>query len=859
MLDKFRKTIRKKRRKKKHSKGWLHHVETLLIAGIVLGLIGTGSFLLWASSLDIPDLSSLQQRKVLQSTKIYDRTGEMLLFDVSEDVTRTLVRIDDIPEHMINAAIAIEDEEFYEHVGIQPRAIVRAVLTNVLNLDPLGGQGGSTITQQVIKNSVLTNEKRVSRKLKEWVLALKLEQQYSKDQIMELYLNESPYGGSLYGIEEASQAFFATTTQNISIAQAAYLAALPQAPTYFSPYGSNKEALDKRKDMVLDRMRANDFITQEEYEEALLEAVRFGVDVDTGIKAPHFVMYVREYLAEKYGERAIAERGLKVITTLDFELQEKAQEIVAKFAEENTEKFDASNAGLTAIDPHTGQILVMVGSRNYFDEEIDGNFNVTTANRQPGSAFKPFVYATAIDKGYTTETVVFDLQTQFSTTCEVDKLISDEDCYSPGNYDNDFRGPVTMRDALAQSMNVPAVKFLYLAGLRDSLQTAKAMGINSLTDIGQYGLTLVLGGGEVALLDITSAYSVFANEGVRNPPVSILKITDNEGRVIEEFENRPNRVLNRQTALWTTDMLADNEARTPAFGARSHLYFPGRDVAAKTGTTNDYRDAWIVGYTPNIAVGAWAGNNDNSPMDKKVAGFVVAPMWNEFMYRAFEKIEDEKFASPEPLNQGLLKPILRGVWEGGTSYYIDTVSGKLATEFTPPETRSQKFVPDVHSILHWVDKEDPQGSNPEKPEKDFQYEYWEYAVNEWKEENGYVTPTSTASSSPLGFGIPTDFDDVHRPEYKPLIDLTNVNNQTTYLKNEVVLIEPILTETKFPISRVDYFLNNSFVDSVKTAPFSLTFKPGDISNAKAFNTLKAVVYDDKLNKGEATVTLKIDI
>lgn len=844
---------------KKHKKNLLHHLETLLITGIVIGLISTGSFLLWASSLHIPDLSSLHQRKVAQSTKIYDRTGKILLFDVHKDIKRTLIPFEKISPHVINAAIAIEDENFYEHIGIRPQAIVRAILTNLSNKDLLGGQGGSTITQQVIKNSVLTSEKKISRKLKEWVLAIKLEQTFSKNQIMELYLNETPYGGNLYGVEEAAQAYFATSTNAVTIAQAAYLAALPQAPTFYSPYGSNKDSLDRRKNLVIDRMLENGFITLEEYNDALKEEVVFQTQRSTGIKAPHFVMFVREYLAEKYGERAIEERGFKVITTLDYELQEKAQEIVARFAKENTKKFEATNAGMIAIDPHTGEILVMVGSRNYFDEEIEGNFNITTAHRQPGSAFKPFVYATAINKGYTTETVVFDVRTQFSTTCEIEKLVSDENCYSPGNYDNVFRGPVTMRKALAQSINIPAVKFLYLSGIYDSLQTAKAMGIHSLTDINQYGLTLVLGGGEVALLDMTSAYGVFANEGIRNPPVSILQIKDNKGNLVEEFQKRPNRVLDKQTALWISDMLSDNEARTPAFGARSDLYFPGRDVAAKTGTTNDYRDAWIVGYTPKIAVGAWAGNNDNSPMNKKVAGFVVAPMWNEFMYSAFENIEDEKFERPEPLTIDLLKPILRGVWEGESSYYIDTISGKLATEFTPMETREQKFITDVHSILYWIDKKNPRGPRLVNPENDFQYDYWEYAVNEWKIENGYsvATTSATTSSQTITSGIPTEFDDVHKPEYQPKVNLSSFDNNAIYLPNEIIAIIPSIEPNKFPISRIDYFLNNSFIDSIKVAPFAVTFKPKNIDGVKNFNILKVVVYDQVFNKTEVTVNLKV--
>jgi 1A family penicillin-binding protein len=840
-----------KRKKKKKSSKFLYFLEVLILSGIIIGAVSTGMFLLWATTLKMPDIQSFGQRKVAQSTKIYDRTGEILLFDLHENIQRTLVPFNDISIHIKNAAVAIEDVEFYEHFGVKPLAFLRAVLANIQT--GRFSQGGSTITQQVIKNSILTSEKKIARKLKEWVLAVKLEKTLTKDQILELYLNESPYGGSIYGIEEASRRFFGKSATDVTLAEAAYLAALPQAPTYYSPYGSNRDALDRRKDLVLHKMYENKFITSEEYGEALSEIVTFGVQADIGIKAPHFVMYVREYLAEKYGERAIEERGFRIITTLDYELQKEAEDIIASYAETNEENFDATNASLVAVDPKTGQILVMVGSRDYFDEEIDGNFNIATAERQPGSAFKPFVYATALEKGYTTETIVFDVPTQFSTNCEVDKFESDEDCYSPGNYDGKYHGPITMRDALAQSVNIPAVKFMYLAGLRDSLQTAKAMGIDTLTDIGTYGLTLVLGGGEVSLLDITSAYGVFANEGTRNPHTGILKIEDSSGQLVEEFRQSPNRVLDKQIALKITNMLSDNSARTPAFGARSPLYFANRDVAAKTGTTNDYRDAWIVGYTPSIAVGAWAGNNDNSPMQKKVAGFTVAPMWNAFMWKALVKMEEVKFRSPLG-ESGNLKPILKGVSEGGTSYFIDKISGKLATEFTPPETKEERFINDMHSILHWVKKDDPRGPAPEKPESDPQYKYWEYGVNKWKLENGLFIGTSSTST----VLIPTEFDDIHKPEYRPIINVVNFDSNRVYEQNEMINVQIVIDKKEYPIQKVDYYINDVFVETKNSGEFNFTFKPSSQTLSSSSNSLKIVAYDEVFNKSETIVPFKIN-
>lgn len=698
---------------------------------LILGFLFAGFVVLWAATLPIPDLNSFEQRKIEQSTKIYDRTGEVLLYDVHDTAQRTVIPFEDMSRYIKNATVAIEDAEFYQHHGVKPTAILRAILANLLSGDLLGGQGGSTITQQVVKNSILTTEKTLSRKLKEWILAIKLEQAVRKERILEAYLNEAPYGGSLYGIEEASEAFFGKSAADLTLAEAAYLAALPQAPTYYSPYGNHREALDARKNLVLEKMVEHGFISTGEHAAALAEVVSFLPQQNKGIKAPHFVFYIREYLAQRYGERAIEEQGLRVITTLDWSLQEKAEDIVHRFALENEEKFNAHNAGLVAVDPKTGQILVMVGSRDYFDTEIEGAYNVALAKRQPGSAFKPFVYAEALVKGYTPETVVFDVPTQFSTACSPDTLNKEGDCYAPTNYDELFRGPVTFRNALAQSINVPAIKVLYLAGLRDSLRLAKDLGISTLENADRYGLTLVLGGGEVTLLDMTSAYGVFANEGVRFPPAGILRVEDASGNTLEEYEPRPTSVLDQNVALTISDMLSDNVARAPAFGENSYLYFPGRSVAAKTGTTNDYRDAWIIGYTPTIAVGAWAGNNDNTPMEKKVAGFIVAPLWNAFMREVLTEQPEAPFKEAVHEDQTTLKPMLRGVWQGGHTILFDRRSGTPATDATPREFIEERVFQNVHSILFYVDRTNPRGAPPADPWSDPQFQYWERGVERW--------------------------------------------------------------------------------------------------------------------------------
>ncbi|MFC1802049.1 transglycosylase domain-containing protein [Patescibacteria group bacterium] len=841
-----------------------------ILSTLAIGLFFTGIIFLWAATLKTPDLSGFQERRVAQSTKIYDRTGEILLYDIHENTRRTIVPYESISRNIKNATVAIEDPEFYQHNGIKPKAFLRAVIANISSRSY--SQGGSTITQQVIKNSILTTEKKIARKVKEWILALKLEKTLTKEEILTFYLNESPYGGNIYGIEEASLHFFGKNAIDLSLGESAYLAAIPQAPTYYSPYGSNTKDLEKRKNLVLQKMYDNAFIKKDQLKDAQSEKVIFQPRSNTGIKAPHFVMYIKDYLERIYGKNTVEGGGLKVITTLDYELQEKAQEIVKRFALENTEKFNAENGSIVAVDTKTGQILVMVGSRDYFDTEIDGNFNIALAHRQPGSAFKPFVYATAFSKGYTPETIVFDLKTEFSTECDPDgtpslpkdekgeEIIMNETtyqemksrCYTPKNYDNVYRGPVTFRNALAQSINVPAIKALYLTGIKDSLNTAKAMGIKGLTDANRYGLTLVLGGGEVSLLEITNAYGIFSNEGIKNDPVGILKVEDNNGNIIESFNNRQTRVLDKQVALQISDVLSDEEARVPAFGRKSYLYFEDRDVAVKTGTTNDYRDAWIVGYTPDVSVGAWAGNNDNSSMEKKVAGFIVAPMWNTFMQEIINKYPNTNFEKYETeKDKYSLKPVLRGFWQGNTTYFIDKISKNLATVYTPEELKEEKVIKDIHSILYWVNKKDPRGAIPKHPETDSQFENWEYSLNEYLLKNNISTSTTEI--------IPTQTDTVHRPELSPKITVTQPSNFQKYNMDSKVVISFTNTnrQSRYPLTKADYYINSQYIGSSNN-PFGFSFIPKDISNILTNNEIKVVVYDSVLNKGVGLVKFSVN-
>ena len=833
-------------------------------------LVGVSSFLLavfifagtvvafWIATLNIPDAGSLNDLKVAQSTKIYDRTGKIILWDIHNDIQRTVVPLADISRHIKNATIAIEDSSFYQHRGIDVPGILRATLVN-LKSGKLS-QGGSTISQQLVKNTLLTTDKTFARKIKEIILTLKIEKKLSKDKILELYLNAVPYGGSNYGIESASRNFFGKNASDINLAEAAYLASLTKAPTYYSPYGNHQEELAKRKDLALSKMAGLGFITPEEAETAKEEKVNFLSKGLNTVKAPHFSVYIRSYLEEKYGKDVVEQGGLKVITTINYPLQEKAEQIAAKYAQENKEKFNASNNSIVAIDPKTGQILVMVGSKDYFNQAEQGNFNVALAHRQPGSAIKPFVYAAAFKKGYSPDTIVFDVQTEFNPSC-LDKystttisssssadLSADEaECYMPENYDHNYRGPVTLRDALAQSLNVPSVKTLYLAGIRDSLDLMKDMGIDSLTDPDRYGLTLVLGGGEVSLLEMTGAYSVFANNGVRNPPVGLLKVEDKSGNILEEYRNDSKQVLDKNIALTISDVLSDNKARTPAFGAISPLYFPDRPVAAKTGTTNDYKDAWVLGYAPNLAVGAWFGNNDNTPMEKMVAGFIVAPMWNEFLNEVFKDLPKEEFEKPKKAKGN--KPFLNGQWLGGQTYLVDKISGKLATEFTPPELVEEKVLTEIHSILYWLDKNNPGGARPANPENDPQFRMWEIPVRRWAESANIKDQTEN--------DLPKEKDDVHKPEYAPVLQIESPKPTSDVGFGDEITIK-FSAQSKFPLGQADLFFNNNYLGSLNQEPYIFTFKPTDIVSRFEDSEIKIIAYDKVRNKSETKITIKFN-
>ena len=788
----------------------------------------------FAATINLPDIADFNERKVAQSTKIFDRTGQILLYDVHGEEKRTVIPFEEIPKNIKNATIALEDDSFYRHYGFRPLSFVRAVVNNTLHGSY--AQGGSTITQQVVKNTLLTGEKTITRKLKEIILALKLERKYPKDEILNLYLNQIPYGSGAYGIESAAQTFFAKPARDLTVLESAYLASMPNAPSYYSPYGKHVDELGDRARLTLKRMNELGYLTKKDYETAVKDKVKFSPIRTQGIIAPHFVIEVRDELNKRFGEDIIATEGFKVITTLDASLQQKTEEIIKNHSEKIAKNFNANNEGVVVIDPKTGDILAMVGSRDYFNMDREGNFNVVTTHRQPGSSIKPFIYATAFKEGYTPETTVFDVPTEFNPSCDPAGTPppgkEPDICYHPQNYDEIFRGPVSLRTALAQSLNVPAVKVLYLAGLTNALSTVKDFGITSLNEPDRYGLTLVLGGGEVSLLELTSAYGVFANDAVKNSPRYILSVENSSGQAILQSETSPTEVIDKNIARAISDILSDNKARGDEFGTA--LEFPGKKVAVKTGTTNNYRDAWTVGYTPDIVIGAWAGNNDNTPMEKKIAGFIVAPWWHEIMDYALEYIPSGGgFVQPEPFKAD--KPYLRGEWRGGQEFIIDKISGKLATQYTPKETQEIKVIKSVHSELYWINQSSPQFNN------------WEMPVRQWALTNGYLDENSGV--------IPTSYDDIHIPENFPKITGFQISPQlNSYSKTDNIVVR-ILTDNKFPLTEIDYYLNDEFAGSFKEKLFDIVISLDSALIGE--NIIKVKIYDSVGNIADGSLIFNV--
>ncbi len=790
---------------------------------------------------DLPSPGGLNKRVIIESTKIYDRTGEHLLYEVHGEEKRTQIQFSEIPDAVRYATISLEDQNFYNHYGVDIKSVLRAVFKDVIKFG--AAQGGSTITQQLIKNSMLSSERTLARKAKEVILSVELEQKFSKDEILGMYLNEIPYGSNAYGIEAAAETFFGKHAKELNLAQSALLASLPQAPTYFSPYGSHPEDLKARQEYALKQMVKFGYITEDQANEAKNEDVLASINpYKENINAPHFVMYIKEYLESKYGKQTIEQGGLRVITTLDWDKQMAAQQAVRDGAEKNVAR-KAANASLVAIDPKTGQILAMVGSKDYFNKSIDGQVNVAIRDRQPGSSFKPYVYLTAFEKGFTPETQLWDVDTNFST--------DNGQIYDPKNYDGKNHGLLQMKNTLAMSLNVPAVKTLYLAGVKKSIETAKKMGITTLNNPDRYGLSLVLGGGEVKLLDHTNAFSTLATGGIHHNQVSILEIKDNHGDVLEKYSpNQGNRVIDEKYVAMIDYIMSTNDLRAPVFGENNPLKFTDRPVAAKTGTTNEWRDGWTMGYTPSLAVGVWAGNNDNSPMAQGADGiFVAAPIFRSFMDQALKNSSAEQFPKYEKEDTG--KDVLDGNLKANNNELkVCKIPGKdkycLAdNDACPSSLVEKKKFSNIHSILYYVNKDDPRGDAPQNPEDDPQFKSWEKAVQKYvdKDKKSKDAPPEDSCNA-------KDFENI-----EPEINITSPSDGATITSPNISV--SVEVSSPFDIKKVLLEINGSEVAS-ETGSFSYDYPVPPDKKTSAID-IKATANDENGNSASKKITIHTNI
>jgi len=810
----------------------------LFVLGIIGLLVGGIIFIgAWAwYSHNLPDPNKVIDRVIAESTKIYDRTGKILLYEIHGDQKRTVVDLDQISNYIKWATISAEDKTFYQHKGFKITSIIRSIIVDVLSGS--ASQGGSTITQQFIKNAILNNDKTFGRKFKELILAYQIEKKFTKDQILKLYFNEIPYGSVNYGVESAANFFFGKSAKDVTLAEAAILAALPKSPTHLSPYGSHQDELFIRQKWILDEMVKDGYITKADAENAKKEKIEFKKEALAGITAPHFVFYVKELLAEKLGEKAIEQGGLKVITTLDVDKQKIAEDAVHNAKEKNL-TYKATNAALVSLDAKTGEILAMVGSQDFTDETIDGQVNVTIMPRQPGSSIKPVVYAAAFEKGFTPDTILYDVDTIFAKTPKV---------YEPHDYDKKERGPITMRNALAGSLNIPAVKTLYLAGYENVKDLLQRMGYSTITPKSDCGLALVLGGCEVKLLDHTGAFTAFARDGQRAEPAAILSVEDKTGKVLDEFQPQIHKVLSEQSVRQINSILTDANARAFIFGAAPSLLLPNRPVGAKTGTTNDNNDAWTIGFTPSFVTGVWVGNSDGADMTDKADGVnVAAPIWHEYMSKILQGTPVEYFQAPDP-PADTLPPILRGIAPSNMEVEIDRASGKLATPLTPDSFRVKKTFNQNHDILYYINKDNPTGPPPTNPADDPMFQFWEDGVQKWAEkvakENNSQVSTEVA---------PTEYDDLHVLANSPTLTLiAPTSNQTI---NASPVDFQVLTSAPRGLSRVAYELDGKLIGVTRATPYNLQINLTDFANG--FHHLKVTAFDDIDNAKSVEIDLNL--
>lgn len=820
----------------------------LLKIAIVLFILGfIFSFLIFAwYAKDLPSPGKLSQNSIA-STVFYDRDGKNL-YEMYKDKNRIPVPISDIPNNLKKATIAIEDKNFYKHKGISETGIIRSML-NIIFRGNI--QGGSTITQQLIKNTLLDSSRTLTRKIKEWMLAYSVEKKYNKDQILEMYLNEAPYGGTFYGIGAASIGYFSKQPKDLNLTESAIMAGLPQNPSYYSPFIGKKDAWINRTKDVLRRMREDGYIDSDREKKAVndLSKVKF-TSSKMAINAPHFVFYIKDQLEKEYGA-GILDKGVKIKTTISQEIQITVEKIV-KEEIEKLKDYKVGNGAVIVLDSQTGDLLAMVGSYDYNNEDY-GKFNATLGLRQPGSAVKPITYALAFEKGYTPATVLTDLQTVFPNQGEKE--------YIPINYDGKFKGPVQLRFALGNSINIPAVKLLAMVGVRDFLRLASDMGLDTFVptdeNLKRFGLAVTLGGGETTLLDLTSAYTIFANGGIKRDVFMIQEIKDfNDKSIYKQIRSSEKRVLSKEVAFLVSHILSDNNARVDTFGSNSYLNIPGRTVAAKTGTTNDKRDNWMFAFTNSITVGIWVGNNDNSPMDPKIASGVTGA--SPIGYRIMKEILSIKSANKIKYIDGIVdkpdkvKAIQIDSFLGGLPKDQGTTRSEYFIEGTEPKDTSPFYKRLKISKTNGKLANDIEIKTGNYEEKDFIIitendpistdgkNRWQEAIDAWvkaQSDSKYHYPSETSDNS---------VDNV-------IVSIKSPSNQETINSNNIEIKAKLISVN--PIKNVKIYLNGSEIKNIdgdnKDINEPITLNDGVYE-------LKVVAKNNKDKQGDSTVKFGVN-
>jgi membrane peptidoglycan carboxypeptidase len=812
----------------------------------------------------LPNPNVLLERSDELSTRYYDR-NDQLIFEQFGEKNRTLIKISEINPDVVKATLAAEDAEFYLHKGFSFRGIARA-LKNTLTGEGL--QGGSTLTQQVIKNTLLTQERTATRKIKELILSLQLENRYTKEEIIQLYLNETPYGGQNYGIYSASKAYFNKDPKDLTLSESAYLAGLPQRPSYYSQFGTNPESGIERRNYVLQLMREKGwtgadgkryYINQEDYDKARSEELKFDT-AKVPLLAPHFVFYTKQYLSDILGAELVENGGLRIKTSLDQDIHKLAEETIFNEVEKSKSTLNFWNGAMVVLDPKTGQILTMIGSKGYnLDPEPEGctsgiagengckfdpYVNVATSLRQPGSSIKPVTYATMLSKGYSAAFPFMDVPTKFDGSAPGVP-------YVPVNYDGLYRGPVSLRRSLASSLNVPAVKALKIVGIDAMITQAEKMGITSFTDRQRYGLAITLGGVEAKLLDLTGAYSVFAAKGDFHRPVPIIEVQNARGDVIYRPTEPVTKAVGEDVAFIISDILSDDGARAEAFGTGSLLSIPGHQVAVKTGTTDEKRDNYAVGFTPSVVAGVWVGNNNNDAMNPYVASGIsgASPIWNTFMKTYLKDKTAEKFEAPKNVKK----------------IAVDKLTGMLPYEGN--EQRSEWFIENSQPTARssWYEKLEickidgriaNQGCKDagETEVKDFiriraERDEWQYSVDEWvkKAKGGdskYYPPTMV---SQLKF----DGDEVANKD-EVAVGIVDFEDNSKVPLDFRLKVE---TSSYNEIDKINFYMDGSKIAEDQSEPFGYTFSLRASQIGK--HEFEVSATDKKGNKGKKKIILEV--